>query len=116
MKSVIHSDEIMMDDAMYDIESVRIKDGLVEMLVMRDYKEENLLKKIKSFVNKSKRSETEFPDQLQQILSLLYILPEQVFSLQMFSSEADTSFPFLSMPVFSKEQSNLTPPPKFSFL
>ena len=98
---------------MYDISSITIKGDFVEMLVMHDHNEENLLLRIKAFVNKSHRSESDFPDQLQQILSLLYILPEQSGLSPFFSFETGISFPFISMSAFSKEQSIFCPPPEF---
>lgn len=72
-KSRLNSREISYKGKMYDVKSVNITTGKIELVVINDVKEKKLLEEIKGFLKKSNQSKNELPDQLQKFLSLNYV-------------------------------------------
>lgn len=111
LKNKIGSDEISIDGKMFDIKSIQISGKLVELLVINDNKEDNIIEKIKDFIDTTNQSNTELPLQLQQLLSLNYLPLETGFLLFIPVFSVD----FFLRPILnfvSNDLEILTPPPK----
>jgi hypothetical protein len=92
-KSIIDKNELMVDGKVYDIKSIRVKGNSVTAVVMEDKEEEGVLKNIFKIVNNG--SSKNLPDELFELLTISYILPDThiIFlfwesSLKLFATEA----------------------------
>jgi hypothetical protein len=72
-KCKINSNEIKINDKLYDIKSIKTSGSNIELLVMNDSKEENILAKIAEFTNNVPHSNNAIANNLKQLLSLNYI-------------------------------------------
>ncbi len=110
-KSKINSHEISVNGKMYDVKSISLSDDKVELLVIHDSREENILQKIKDFAISTNQPNTDFANQLFQLLSLNYISPGvgPVFFIPSFSINI---FSPLFLNVISNGFEIPSPPPK----
>lgn len=110
-KSRINSGEISFNGNMYDVKSVTLSAGKVELLVINDKNETSILEAIKAFVHKTGQHNRECPNQLQQLFALHYLSPDTGYNLIM---------PAFFVHVFSGSKLNIisndldisTPPPE----
>lgn len=96
---------------MYDIKSITYLDTGLEILAVRDTKEENILSEIEEFITKTNQQGNSLP-----------VIIKRLFSLSYFYCETDLCilFPVLIIPVFhplnliinSRHSDILTPPPE----
>lgn len=74
----LNDGEISIHGNMYDIKSVKLLGDSAELLVINDYEEGAILKRIYSFLGSSKQPSQKLPKILQQLLSLHYIFPTHI--------------------------------------
>ncbi len=111
-KSKINSNEISLNRKMYDIKSVDISGDSVRLLAINDYEEENILEKIKNFIEKSDPSNSALPNHLYKLITLVYlqVTAENVFYLPMQSINV---FHSLSANISTSDSDIPSPPPRF---
>lgn len=74
-KSKINKNEIFLNGKMYDVKSATVYGDIVELVVINDIEEENILVRIKNFVKNTSVPNNKNPDQLHQLISLIYLQP-----------------------------------------
>ncbi len=113
-KSRISSHEISLNGEMYDVKSIKYSDNKVELLVIKDTKEESIIANIKLLVNNSGQR-SPLPDNLIKLLTLDYTCPHStnVFLLQdqVIQLQRTFNFPFCENIISFKCEIS-SPPPK----
>jgi len=110
-KCKIGTDEVSINDSMFDVKSISIRGDHVELLVLKDSKEDNILKKIKDFAGRANQPNNGHLNKLQQLFSWnylsystdehIFIYPLSVYNIRLFTLDILSNFPEIS-----------TPPPK----
>jgi len=110
-KSKINSHEISIDGKMYDVKSVTFRGNKVDLACINDREEENILKDLKDFASRSSKSNSNLPNQIQQLLTLNYITPE---AKEFYFIPIVAAHIFLSSNpgIVSNDTDITTPPPK----
>lgn len=111
--SRINSDEISIHGKMYDVKSVVISGDSIRLLAINDYEEENILEKIKNFIEKSDLPNSALPNQLHKLITLVYlqVTPEYLYYLP---SHFIYIFHSLSASISSCDSDIPSPPPKLA--
>ena len=109
-KSKINSDEIFYDGKMFDVRSVIVLDSIVELAVFRDLEEENILEEICEYI-RSKFHYKDFPDQLYQFFSMVYLFQDNKYVFFVFSKRV-TFFNYGNLHAIPGNSSISTPPPR----
>jgi hypothetical protein len=110
-KSKINEHEISYKGKMYDFKSAVFTGDSVELLVINDTEEEGILGEIEKFTENINKQNSEFPNHLIKLLSLVYVCPEPGNKFFFECSNENTFVPFgeeFSSPVIERA----SPPPK----
>ena len=110
-KIKINPHEISFQGKMYDITSKVISGKVVELLVIRDTKEETIFKKIKWLTENTDKQNNELPNQLVKFLTLAYICPS-VDNKMVFLYSRKNKFLPLFEKITSFTSEILSPPPE----
>ncbi|MDZ4757184.1 MAG: hypothetical protein SGJ10_03465 [Bacteroidota bacterium] len=110
-KGKINDDEIKINDRLYDIKSVNMIGDKVEFLAFNDTDEEAVLAKIKNIVNANSEQNTELPNQLIKLLSLIY-LPANYCHHPVFAGLQQNFFHNYSETIISHTSEICSPPPE----
>ena len=107
----VSSNEIAVDGKMYDFKSATFSDNSVELLAVHDAEEEGILEKINCILKTTGSPNTNFPLQLHQLLTLVYLTP---FSEpKLFAPSFDFGFLHSSQAnIVSNDPDILSPPPQ----
>ncbi len=108
----INAGEIAIDGKMYDVKSVKHSVHSVELWVINDQKEEHILQKIASFFHQNEAApKSKFPNQLEQLFSLAYLLPEN-YSPRFRATVANHFYPLTLLYNTTDHLFIFTPPPE----
>lgn len=112
-KSRINSKEIRHSGKMYDVKSLTVQDGVVSLIVMNDNEEATILQTITNLVSHTNFPNSPLPNQLHQLISLVYI---PVFSehLLFTPSLCVNTFHPSKLKIASNDPEILSPPPKLA--
>ena len=110
-KSRVDENEISFKGRMYDVKSALVSNGSVELLVINDPEEENILVKIKHFLNNPGTPGSKHPNQLHQLTSLSY-LPSYTGILLFDQLPGTSIFHHAPLNFVSNKLEILSPPPK----
>jgi len=75
-KCKINSNEVKINEKLYDVKSVKASGSNIELLVINDSREENIIAKIAEFTNNVPHSNNAITNNLRQLLSMNYISQE----------------------------------------
>lgn|GEM_PF-1689109 len=110
-KCEINPDEIRFKNKMYDVKSINFSGNNVELLVLNDVKEENILKKIENYATNTRLPNSDFLNNLKQLLSLSYLFQEAYCNFVIYPSSVN-NFPLSNKNVISTFPEIPSPPPK----
>jgi len=109
--SKIAEDEISVNGKIYDIKSSRISGDKVELLAINDIEEENILEKIKKAFNTGMTENSELPNHLVTLISLIYISPANGQGFLLEETFLNSFHSFCEI-IFSHESEIFSPPPE----
>lgn len=109
--SRIKRNEVKVGGKMYDVKSIHRKGDKVELIVIRDLKEEHILAKINDLTQGWKHRNSRITELLKQLISLRYLPLENENDL-IDHSFAISSYPVLIVNPVSADTKNSIPPPK----
>lgn len=107
----INAHEILFDNNLYDIKSVRINGDKVELLVLHDAKEKSILDHIKKTATRSTEHNKKFPNHLLKLISLVYYTQKSDFNTIVLQTPKK-SFVFKTKIFLSHTSETPYPPPK----
>lgn len=112
-KCRVNSSEVLFHDNMYDFKSVSFIGDKVELLVIHDKEEGIILEIIENLVNNTSPQSKDVPNQLQKLISLVYLPP--VFYKLVFIPRANASITYpLQADIISYTREILSPPPRIA--
>lgn len=107
----INAHEILFDNNLYDIKSVKINGDKVELLVLHDSKEKSVLDHIKKTASRSTEHNKKFPNHLLKLITLVYFTQRVDFNTIALHTPKK-SILFQSSIFFSHPSEIPYPPPK----
>lgn len=107
----INAHEILLDNNLYDIKSVKINGDKVELLVLHDAKEKSILDCIKKTASRSTEQNKKFPNHLLKLISLVYYIQKADFN-NITQQKPKNNILFQSKIFFSQTSEIPYPPPK----
>ncbi len=109
-KNRINSHEVLLNGKMYDIKSIHYNGSKVTLIALNDKGEENIIRKIKSYLAQSSRRQT-IPDHFNKFFSIIYLLP--VYDHTSLNSQNEqTFFSYCTAVLLSRTISITSPPPE----
>lgn len=111
-KAKIDDGEMLLNGKMYDIKSVTIEGEAVTLLAFNDTKEENVLEKIKQYINR-KLPNDEVPLQLVKFFSLVFLTPVHNH-IVLFDQLNNHNFTYYSAIITSRSVDTFSPPPEIA--
>ena len=109
-KCKINSNELSLNEKMYDYTSAVVTGNTVHLLVVNDIKEEGILEKIKVVTHNSRQQNNQLPNQISKFLTLTYIFP--TVEKQFYFQEQQNIFLPYSVNIVSFTSDILSPPPE----
>ena len=111
-KYKLSNNELSINGDMYDIKSVSMVNNQVILLAVHDHTEEEIIEKINKLLNNTNTRKSQLPDQLQQLLSLNYLV-ESITQIFLSPLSFNCIFYFDDPDLVSNDKVILSPPPQF---
>lgn len=108
-KYKVNNSEISVEGKMYDVRSVKITNGTVELVVIHDSEEEKILEAIAKRVRRND-PHNNVPDPLIELITSAYILPVNTWQLEIIDIEQIGFRPHISRVVMSITDITIPPP------
>lgn len=110
--SKISSHEILFNEIMYDVKSVKISGDIVLLAVLADNAESGLVQKIQNYFGINNKHESKIPEKFNKLFSLIYIIPTLNFTVLLNRINQNLFFSFSENIVCNYSDIIILPPKK----